>query len=79
MSVVVGFMQSLDSLEQLTPLQRAIYETDLLGVSLRESTRIVSARMGFFVGQHKYMEERVKIARILAAQGTADAEDTSAA
>jgi hypothetical protein len=63
-------MQSLDSLSALTPLQLAIYETDQLGVSLRDSTRIVTARMGFFVGQHKYLQERANIARLLGqAQG----------
>jgi hypothetical protein len=59
-------MQSLDSLESLTPLQRVIYETDQLGLSLRDSIKIVSQRMGFFVGQNKYLEERAKIERILA-------------
>jgi hypothetical protein len=58
-------VQSLDSLALLTPLQQAIYETDLLGLTLRDSIKIVTQRMGFFVGQNKYLEERVKIARIL--------------
>jgi hypothetical protein len=58
-------MQSLDNLQSLTPLQRAIYETDQLDLSLRESIRIVTARMGFFVGQNKYLEERAKINRLL--------------
>ena len=60
-------MQSLDGLESLTPLQRAIYETDQLGLTLRDSIKIVTQRMGFFVGQNKYLEERAKIDRILAA------------
>jgi hypothetical protein len=60
-------MQSLDSLASLTPLQRAIHETDELGLSLRDSIKIVSQRMGFFVGQNKYLEERAKVERILAA------------
>jgi hypothetical protein len=59
-------MQSLDSLRRLTPLQQVVYETDQLGLSLRDSTRVATARMGFFVGQHKYLEERAKIARLLA-------------
>jgi hypothetical protein len=50
---------------QLTPLQRAIYETDRLGLSLRDSTKLVTARMGFFVGQQKYLDERAKIAAVL--------------
>lgn len=58
-------MQSLDSLPELTPLQRAIYETDQLGLTLRDSIKLVTQRMGFFVGQNKYLEERVKIQRIL--------------
>jgi hypothetical protein len=60
-------MQSLDALESLTPLQRVIYETDQLGLTLRDSIKIVTQRMGFFVGQNKYLEERAKIDRILAA------------
>ena len=59
-------MQALDNLPSLTPLQQAIYETDQLGLTLRDSIRIVSARMGFFVGQNKYLEERAKIERLLA-------------
>lgn len=58
-------MQSLDSIPELTPLQRAIYETDQLGLTLRDSIKLVTQRMGFFVGQNKYLEERVKIQRIL--------------
>jgi hypothetical protein len=60
-------MQSLDNLQSLTPLQRAIYETDQLGLTLRDSIKIVTQRMGFFVGQNKYLEERAKITRLLAA------------
>jgi hypothetical protein len=62
-------MKSLDSLSSLTPLQRAIYDTDQLGLSLRDSTKLVTARMGFFVGQHKYLQERAKIAAIIAEYG----------
>jgi hypothetical protein len=63
-------VQSLDNLQSLTPLQRAIYDTDQLGLDLRDSIKIVTQRMGFFVGQNKYLEERAKIARLL---GTTDA------
>ena len=59
-------MQALDNLPSLTPLQQAIYETDQLGLTLRDSIKIVSQRMGFFVGQNKYLEERAKIEQILA-------------
>jgi hypothetical protein len=59
-------MQPLDTVPELTPLQRAIYETDQLGLTLRDSIKIVTQRMGFFVGQNKYLEERAKIERLLA-------------
>jgi hypothetical protein len=49
----------------LTPLQRVIFETDQLNLSLRDSIKIATARMGFFVGQHKYLQERAKIAELL--------------
>jgi hypothetical protein len=62
-------MHSLDALPGLTPLQRAIYETDKLDLSLRDSIKVVSARMGFFVGQNKYLEERTKIQRVLGVDG----------
>jgi hypothetical protein len=54
-------MPSLDNYPSLTPLQRVIYETDQLGLTLRDSQRLATQRMGFFVGQHKYLEERAKI------------------
>jgi len=60
-------MHSLDDLPGLTPLQRVIYETDQLDLSLRDSIKLATARMGFFVGQNKYLEERAKIQRLLAA------------
>ena len=50
---------------RLTPLQHAIYEVDQLGLNLRDSMRLVTQRMGFFVGQQRYLEERAKIAAIL--------------
>jgi hypothetical protein len=65
-------MRSLDDLPQLTPLQRVIYETDQLGLNLRDSMRLVTQRMGFFVGQHRYLEERVKIERFIQQYGPPD-------
>jgi hypothetical protein len=62
-------MRSLDALPSLTPLQRVIYETDLLGLNLRDSMRLVTQRMGFFVGQYRYLEERAKIARFIEQYG----------
>ncbi len=57
----------------LTPLQRAIYETDQLDLPLRESMRIVTQRVGFFVGQQRYLEERARIAAVLGQTGAAEA------
>jgi hypothetical protein len=68
-------MPSLDAAPGLTPLQRAIYETDQLNLTLRDSIKLVTARMGFFVGQHKYLQERAKIARLLVADGASAAAD----
>jgi hypothetical protein len=58
-------VRSLDESPSLTPLQMAIYETDLLNLTLRDSIKLVTSRMGFFVGQHRYMLERVKIAQFI--------------
>jgi hypothetical protein len=57
-------------LSGLTPLQRDIYEVDQLGLDLRESMRIVTQRVGFFVGQERYLQERQRIAAYLAAYGS---------
>lgn len=51
--------------DKLTPLQRAIYEVDQQGVNLRDSMRAVTQRVGFFVGQERYLKEREKIAAVL--------------
>ena len=59
------YMPASDMPQALTPLQRAIYETDQLGLTLRDSQKLVSARMGFFVGQYKYLQERARIAQIV--------------
>lgn len=65
--------------EQLTDLQQVILEVDALGLTVRDSIRQVSARVGFFVGQQKYLEELTK-ARAIAATGSGpDAVGTEAA
>ena len=61
--------RSLDNVPELSPLQRAIYETDLLGLNLRDSMRLVTQRMGFFVGQQRYLQERERIAAWIAEHG----------
>ena len=42
--------------DQLTELQRVILEVDALGLTVRDSIRQVSGRVGFFVGQQRYVE-----------------------
>jgi hypothetical protein len=58
-------MTPTDTPPGFTPLQRVIFETDQLDLSLRDSIKLATARMGFFVGQHKYLQERAKIAQLL--------------
>jgi hypothetical protein len=62
-------MSQADLTDGLSPLQRAIYEVDALGLNLRDSMRLVTQRMGFFVGQQRYLQERERIARIVAQYG----------
>jgi len=65
--------------EQLTDLQQAILETDALDLTIRDSIRQVSARVGFFIGQQRYQEELVK-ARAIVRDGVGpDAVGTEAA
>jgi hypothetical protein len=55
--------------EQLTDLQQVILEVDALDLTVRDSIRQVSARVGFFVGQQRYQEELAK-ARAIVATGS---------
>ncbi|MBI2756384.1 MAG: hypothetical protein HYX52_06725 [Chloroflexi bacterium] len=54
----------------LSPLQRAVYETDQLGLNLRDSVRLVTQKLGFFVGQQRYLAERKRVEAIIAQYGT---------
>ena len=65
--------------EQLTDLQRVILETDALGLTVRDSIRQVSARVGFFVGQQRYHDELRKAQAIVATGDGPDAVGTEAA
>ena len=65
--------------DQLTDLQQVILETDALGLTVRDSIRQVSARVGFFVGQQRYQEELVKARAIVATGSAPDAVGTEAA
>ena len=55
--------------DQLTDLQQIILEIDGLGLTVRDSIRLVSARVGFFVGQQRYREELAK-AQAIAGSGS---------
>jgi hypothetical protein len=65
--------------EQLTDLQQIILETDALGLTVRDSIRQVSARVGFFVGQQRYQEELEKARAITATGSGPDAVGSEAA
>ena len=58
--------------DTLTDLQQLILEVDALGLTVRDSIKQVSARVGFFVGQQRYQEELAK-AREIAATGSGPA------
>lgn len=57
--------------ESLTDLQRAILEVDGLGLPERDAMRLVTQRVGFFVGQQRYRDE---LRKARAKQAVAGAE-----
>ena len=65
--------------EQLTDLQKIILETDALDLTVRDSIRQVSARVGFFVGQQRYQEELEKALAIVETGSAPDEVGTEAA
>jgi hypothetical protein len=65
--------------EQMTPLQRIVLEVDALGLTVRDSIKQVSARVGYFVGQQKYREELAKARDIAATGEVPDRAGTEAA
>ena len=65
--------------EQLTDLQQVILETEALGLTIRDSIKQVSARVGFFIGQARYQEELAKAQAIVATGTGPDAVGTEAA
>jgi hypothetical protein len=54
--------------EQLTRLQKIIVDIEKLNLPLRDSMRLATQQVGFFVGQQRYLEERDKALAILAGQ-----------
>jgi len=59
--------------EQLTELQQVILEVEALDLTVRDSIKQVSSRVGYFVGQQKYREELAKARAIVGAQATTEA------
>jgi len=53
--------------ERLTRLQQIILEIEKLNLPLRDSVRLATQQVGFFVGQQRYIEERDKA--LASAQG----------
>ena len=50
--------ESVNESEQLTELQEVILEIEKLDLPLHAATRMATQRVGFFVGQARYQEER---------------------
>jgi hypothetical protein len=65
--------------DRLTDLQKVILEIDALDLTVRDSIRQVSARVGFFVGQQKYQEELAKARAIVESGSGPDAVGSEAA
>jgi len=65
--------------EQFTELQKVILEIDALDLTVRDSIRQVSARVGFFVGQQRYQEELEKARAIVETGSGPDEVGTEAA
>jgi hypothetical protein len=63
-------MSGMADLTGLTPLQHEIYEVDQLGLDLRDSMRLVTQRVGFFVGQERYLQERQRTMAYVAEHGS---------
>lgn len=65
--------------DQLTELQQVILEVHGLNLTVRDSIRQVSARVGFFVGQQRYSEELQKALAIAESGEAPDQVGTEAA
>jgi hypothetical protein len=58
----------MDAPPELTELQIAVLETEALGLPRRDAMRLVTQRVGYFVGQARYAQELAKARQILAGQ-----------
>lgn len=62
--------------ERLTRLQRIILEIEQLNLPLRDSVRLTTQQVGFFVGQQRYIEERDKALAVVQGQPEEAVEGT---
>jgi hypothetical protein len=65
--------------DRLTELQRVILDVDALELTVRDSIRQVSARVGYFVGQQKYLEELAKARSVVETGEAPDSAGTETA
>jgi hypothetical protein len=54
--------------QQLTRLQKIILDIDRLNLPLRDSMRLATQQIGFFVGQQRYTDELRKAKTIIGEQ-----------
>lgn len=65
--------------DTLTDLQQVVLEVDAMGLTVRDSIKQVSARVGFFVGQARYASELALARAVVAQSAGPDAVGTEAA
>ena len=61
----------------LTELQQVILEVDALDLTVRDSIKQVSARVGFFVGQQRYREELERAGAIVGAAAPSESAEAA--
>jgi hypothetical protein len=54
--------------ERLTELQEIILEIERLNLPLRDAMRLATQRVGFFVGQERYLKERERALALAAGE-----------
>jgi hypothetical protein len=54
--------------ERLTELQEIILEIECLNLPLRDAMRLATQRVGFFVGQERYLKERERALALAAGE-----------
>ena len=54
--------------ERLTELQEIILDIERLNLPLRDAMRLATQRVGFFVGQERYLKERERALALTAGE-----------